>query len=124
MQHEEIAALRARPGVALLRADNAPGRVFVEGDVRDISASQLITRLDDELFALNDRLGEGTYPKSAKSYLDDGTRRRRAGCASSIRRVPMSIEAAISRRAERARNARRGGGSACRHARSRTWGSS
>jgi hypothetical protein len=60
-----------------LRADNAPlvlsflGRVFVEDNVRDISASQLISRLDDELYALNERLGEGTYPKSAKAYLDD-----------------------------------------------------
>jgi hypothetical protein len=78
MQHEEIVALRARsPAWRLLRADNAPlvlcflGRVFVEENVRDISASQLTTRLDDELFALNERLGEGTYPKPAKAYLDD-----------------------------------------------------
>jgi hypothetical protein len=27
--------------------------------------------LDDELYALNQRLGEGRYPKSAKAYLDD-----------------------------------------------------
>jgi hypothetical protein len=78
MQHEEIAALRARsPAWRLLRADNAPlvlsflGRVFVAENIRDISASQLTTRLDDELFALNERLGEGTYPKPAKAYLDD-----------------------------------------------------
>lgn len=61
----------------LLRADNAPlilsflGRVFIDDNVRDISASQLISRLDDELFALSERLGEGMYPKSAKAYLDD-----------------------------------------------------
>jgi hypothetical protein len=78
MQYEEVAALRAgNPAWRLLRADNAPlvlsflGRVFVEDNVRDISASQLINRLDDELYALNERLGEGTYPKSAKAYLDD-----------------------------------------------------
>jgi Protein of unknown function (DUF3375) len=78
MQYEEIAALRAgSPAWRLLRADNAPlvlaflGRVFVQENVRDISASQLISRLDDELYALNERLGEGTYPKSAKAYLDD-----------------------------------------------------
>ena len=29
--------------------------------------------LDDELYALNERLGEGTFPKSAKAYLDDWT---------------------------------------------------
>ncbi len=28
-------------------------------------------RLDDELYALNERLGEQTFPKSAKAYLDD-----------------------------------------------------
>jgi hypothetical protein len=78
MHYEEIASLRTHsPGWRLLRADNAPlvlsflGRVFVEENVRDISASQLVARLDDELFALNERLGEGTYPKSAKAYLDD-----------------------------------------------------
>jgi hypothetical protein len=78
MRYEEIAALRAgSPAWRLLRADNAPlilsflGRVFVDDNVRDISASQLTSRLDDELFALNERLGEGMYPKSAKAYLDD-----------------------------------------------------
>jgi hypothetical protein len=43
----------------------------VEEKVRSISAAELIGRLDDELFALNERLGEATYPKPAKAYLDD-----------------------------------------------------
>ncbi len=78
MQYEEIALLRSRSAAwRLLRADNAAlilsflGRVFIDENVRDISASQLTNRLDDELFALNERLGEGTYPKSARAYLDD-----------------------------------------------------
>jgi hypothetical protein len=78
MRYEEITALRAgSPAWRLLRADNAPlvlsflGRVFVDDNVRDVASSQLINWLDDELFALNERLGEGTYPKSAKAYLDD-----------------------------------------------------
>jgi hypothetical protein len=78
VRYEEIAALRAgSPAWRLLRADNAPlilsflGRVFVEENVRDIAASQLISQLDDELFALNERLGDGTYPKAARAYLDD-----------------------------------------------------
>jgi hypothetical protein len=77
MRHEEIASLRAgSPAWRLLRADNAPlilsflGRVFVDENVRDIAASQLVSLLDDELFALNERLGQATYPKSAQSYLD------------------------------------------------------
>lgn len=78
MRYEEIAALRAEsPAWRLLRADNAPlilsflGRVFVDDNVRDISSTQLEGLLDDELFALNERLGEATYPKSGKAYLDD-----------------------------------------------------
>jgi hypothetical protein len=78
MKYEEVAALRAgSPAWRLLRADNAPlilsflGRVFVDDNVREISASRLISRLDDELYALNERLGDGAYSKSAKAYLDD-----------------------------------------------------
>jgi Protein of unknown function (DUF3375) len=78
VRYEEVAALRAgSPAWRLLRAENAPlilsflGRVFVDENVREISASQLISQLDDELFALNERLGEGAYPKPAKAYLDD-----------------------------------------------------
>ncbi|MGW0432899.1 DUF3375 domain-containing protein [Micromonospora sp. NPDC003197] len=61
----------------LLRADHAAlvlsflGRVFVEENVRSIAAPELAARLDDELFALNERLGEGTFPRTAKAYLDD-----------------------------------------------------
>ncbi|MGH3624806.1 MAG: DUF3375 domain-containing protein [Sciscionella sp.] len=78
MNFEEIELLRKHSGAwKLLRADNAPfvlgflGRVFVEQNVRSIPAGELISRLDDELYALNERLGEGTFPRSAKAYLDD-----------------------------------------------------
>jgi Protein of unknown function (DUF3375) len=78
MQYEEVAALRAgSPAWRLLRADNAPlilsflGRVFVDDNVREICASRLISQLDDELYALNERRGGGAYSKSAKAYLDD-----------------------------------------------------
>lgn len=78
MEVEYIESLRRNsPAWRLLRADNAPfvlgflGRVFVEQNVRSISGSELAGRLEDELYALNERLGEGTFPKAAKSYLDD-----------------------------------------------------
>lgn len=78
MRYDEIAALRTgSPAWRLLRADNAPlvlsflSHVFVDDNLREISASQLVNWLDDELFAQNERLGEETYPKSAKAYLDD-----------------------------------------------------
>jgi hypothetical protein len=61
----------------LLRAEHAAlvvsflSQVFVDENVRDIAASQLAERLDDTLFGLNQRLGEGTFPRPAKAYLDD-----------------------------------------------------
>ncbi|MGW4412210.1 DUF3375 domain-containing protein [Nonomuraea sp. NPDC004702] len=78
MEFEDISALRRR-SVAwrLLRADHAAlvlsflGRVFVEENARSVSAVDLAGRLDDELYALNERLGEGAFPKTAKAYLDD-----------------------------------------------------
>ncbi|WP_282780085.1 DUF3375 domain-containing protein [Nocardia sp. CC201C] len=78
MHYEQLDALRRQhPAWRLLRADNAPlvlsllGKVFVEENIRAISASELESRLDDELYALNQRLGEGAFPKSPKTYLND-----------------------------------------------------
>jgi hypothetical protein len=78
---DEIAWLRDNsPAWRLLRADNAPlvlsflHLVFVAENVRSISATELASRLDDELYALNQRDGERTsprFPKPAKAYLDD-----------------------------------------------------
>ncbi|MGW4888159.1 DUF3375 domain-containing protein [Streptomyces murinus] len=61
----------------LLAATNAPlllsffNKVFVEHGIRSIASSDLIERLDDELFALNERLGPRTFPQSAEAYLAD-----------------------------------------------------
>jgi hypothetical protein len=81
MQFEDVAFLRDHdPAWRLLRADNAPlvmsflHRVFVEGNARSLPAAELAGRLDDELYALNERLGEGTFPKRARDYLDDWAR--------------------------------------------------
>jgi flagellar motility protein MotE (MotC chaperone) len=78
---DEIAWLRDNsPAWRLLRADHAPlvlsflHRVFVADNVRSVSAAELTSRLDDELYALNQRESErgGTrFPKPAKAYLDD-----------------------------------------------------
>ncbi len=74
---DEIGWLRTNsPAWRLLRADSAPlvlsflHRVFVEENVRSISATELISRLDDELYALNERTPK-SFPKPAKAYLDD-----------------------------------------------------
>jgi hypothetical protein len=78
VEFEELEALRrSSPAWRLLRADNAPfvmrflGRVFVEDNVRSISSADLVSKLDDELYALNERMSESAFPKSAKAYLDD-----------------------------------------------------
>jgi flagellar motility protein MotE (MotC chaperone) len=75
---DEISWLRANsPAWRLLRAENAPlvlsflDQVFVAENIRSISAAELANRLDDELYALNERLGERAFPKPAKAYLDD-----------------------------------------------------
>lgn len=78
VDYDELVSLQANnPAWRLLRADNAPlvlsvlGRIFVAENVRSISSKNLIARLDDELYALNARLGLGTFPRAAKAYLDD-----------------------------------------------------
>jgi hypothetical protein len=87
---DEIEWLRDNsPAWRLLRADNAPlvlsflHGVFVAENVRSISVTELASRLDDELYALNEGNGDQRdgdlrrnergkrYPKSAKAYLDD-----------------------------------------------------
>ena len=63
LEFEEIAWLRANsPAWRLLRADSAPlvlsflYRIFVEENVRSIPAAELVSRLDDELYARNERI--------------------------------------------------------------------
>jgi hypothetical protein len=78
---DEIAWLQNNsPAWRLLRADNAPlvlsflHQVFVADNVRSISATELVSRLDDELYTVNQRekdRGGRRFPKPAKAYLDD-----------------------------------------------------
>ncbi|MFI1174851.1 DUF3375 domain-containing protein [Streptomyces melanogenes] len=78
MEYDDVARLRKHhPAWRLLRAENAAlvlsflDKVFVEQGIRSISGVELADRLDDELYALNERLGAQAFPKSAKAYLDD-----------------------------------------------------
>jgi hypothetical protein len=79
---DEIAWLKGNsPAWRLLSAANAPlvlsflHKVFVEENVRSMPASELASRLDDELYALNERSATGNatplFPKPARAYLDD-----------------------------------------------------
>ncbi len=78
MDYEEIEGLRQDSAAwRLLRADHAAlilsflGKVFVDENVRSVPFIFLAERLDETLYALNDQLGEGTFPRAAKAYLDD-----------------------------------------------------
>ena len=45
--------------------------MFLDHNAGDIAASVLASELDEELYALNQRLGEERFPKEASEYLDD-----------------------------------------------------
>ncbi|MGH3169287.1 MAG: DUF3375 domain-containing protein [Trebonia sp.] len=81
---DEIVWLKGNsPAWRLLSAANAPlvlsflHKVFVEENVRSIPAAELASRLDDELYALNERSATSEhsttpqFPKRARAYLDD-----------------------------------------------------
>lgn len=85
MQYDEYVHLRANhPAWVLLRSNNAAlvlsflGRVFVDANASGLSGPTLADLLDDELYALNERLGADTFPKSASAYLDDWAAPERA----------------------------------------------
>lgn len=71
-------ALRTHhPAWRLLRSDHAPlvasflHRVFVAPNVRVMGAADLVDALEDELYALRQQLGDGTFPKNTLEYLND-----------------------------------------------------
>jgi len=83
MRYEEIDQLREHhPAWGLLRAANAPlvlsflSRVFIERNVGDLPAPEVVSELDDELYALNQRLGKDRFPRPAQAYLDEWTSER------------------------------------------------
>lgn len=78
-RHDEIVELRQRsPAWMLLRANTAPlvlaflGAVFVDENVRSVTRSELVSRLDDVLQAVRtDDESGARYARSAKEYVDD-----------------------------------------------------
>lgn len=76
--HATLELLRQNhPAWRLLRADHAAlvasflHRVFVVQNVRVMAQADLAEALEDELFALRERLGPEAFPKPALHYLDD-----------------------------------------------------
>jgi Protein of unknown function (DUF3375) len=77
MEFDDIGRLRASSRAwRLLRADSAPlvlsflHRVFVAENARAIPATELANRLDDQLYALNEREPH-SFPRPAREYLDE-----------------------------------------------------
>jgi hypothetical protein len=78
MHYDEIVQLQEQHASwALLRSPHAAlilsffGRVFVDSNSGGQPAPELIGLLDDELYALNQRLGTDTFRRSAQAYLDE-----------------------------------------------------
>jgi flagellar motility protein MotE (MotC chaperone) len=78
MDFQTLDTLRKRhPAWRLLMADSAPfvasflHRHFVEQNLRTIARQELIAKLDDYLFHLRERLGDGVFPRGASEYLDE-----------------------------------------------------
>lgn len=85
MHYDEIEHLRARHAAwTLLGSRNVAlvlsflGRVFVDANASNLPESVVVGQLDDELFALNQRLGDNRFPRRAKEYLDDWSTPERA----------------------------------------------
>src|SRR5262245_27011718 len=78
LDYTALEALRTRhPAWRLLRSDHASlvasflHRVFVAPNVRVMASADLVEALEDELFALRERLGPEAFPKPALDYLND-----------------------------------------------------
>ena len=68
---------QSHPAWRLLRSDHAPliasflQRVFIVPNVRVLVQADLAEALEDELFALRERIGAEAFPKPALEYLND-----------------------------------------------------
>jgi hypothetical protein len=68
---------QSHPAWRMLRSDHAPliagflHRVFILPNLRVMAQADLAEALEDELFALRERIGAETFPKSALNYLND-----------------------------------------------------
>jgi hypothetical protein len=68
---------QSHPAWRLLRSDHAPlvvsflHRVFIAPNLRMMAQADLAEALDDELFALRERVGAESFPRPALDYLND-----------------------------------------------------
>ncbi len=78
LDHATLELLRqSHPAWRLLRSDHASlvasflDRVFIAPNVRVMAQARLVEALEDELYAMRERLGEESFPKHALEYLND-----------------------------------------------------
>ncbi len=78
LDYATLALLRqSHPAWRLLRSDHAPlvasflQRAFIAPNLRVMAQADLAEALEDELFALRERLGAEAFPKPAMEYLND-----------------------------------------------------
>jgi len=78
MEHAAAEALRRNhPAWRLLAADHAPllvsflHRTFIAPNVRTLPEPALVSRLEDFLYDLRQRLGEAAFPRAAVDYLNE-----------------------------------------------------
>jgi hypothetical protein len=68
---------RTHPAWRLLAADHAPlvvsflRRTFIATNLRTLSQPELVSKLEDFLYDLRQRAGEGAFPRRALEYLDE-----------------------------------------------------
>jgi hypothetical protein len=79
VEFDDVTGLLGHPAWVLLRADNAAlvlsfcGTVFVDENARGVPEGLLVSRLDDQLYVLNER-APGSFPRSAAAYLTEWTK--------------------------------------------------
>jgi hypothetical protein len=78
MDFATLETLRQKhPAWRLLVADHAPllasflHHVFIEANARAQPQREMVLRLEDHLHAVRERLGQGSFPRSAGAYLDE-----------------------------------------------------
>ncbi|WP_151193924.1 DUF3375 domain-containing protein [Cysteiniphilum sp. JM-1] len=78
LDYQTLESLRQNhPAWRLLASPHAPlivsflNRIFIAENVRVIAEADLIESLEDQLYDLRERLGDDSFPKSARDYLND-----------------------------------------------------
>src|SRR5690606_5472550 len=78
MDYDEIETLRREhPAWRLLASNNAAlvlsflQRVFIDANASNLPGAVLVDELDDELYALRQRMGDDVFPRRPQAYLDE-----------------------------------------------------